>query len=149
VNWGWDLKEGRHCHFESGDPTCPPSAPGLTEPVLEYCHSNSNDPSTCPSHALGNSVTGGYVYRGCAMSGMQGVYFYGDYGSGFINTFQGVSGGNAQNVTERTGDLDPATGGFGIGSISSFGEDARGEVYIVDYGSGTFDGEIFKIVPGP
>jgi cysteine-rich repeat protein len=148
VNWGWDLMEGRHCHSEMGDPACPPGAPGLTAPVLEYCHSDSNDPTTCPSHANGNSVTGGYVYRGCAMSGMQGVYIYGDL-SGFINTFQGVSGGNAQNVQERTADLDPATGGFGIGSISSFGEDARGEVYIVDYGTGGFDGEVFKIVPGP
>ncbi len=149
VNWGWDLKEGRHCHFESGDPVCPPSAGGLTEPVLEYCHSDGNDLATCPGHENGNSVTGGYVYRGCAMSGMQGVYFYADYGSGFINTFEGVSGGNAQNVTERTGDLSPSTGGFSIGSPSSFGEDARGEIYIVDYGSGGFDGEVFKIVPGP
>ena len=149
VNWGWDLKEGRHCHFESGDPACPPSAPGLTDPVLEYCHSLSNDNATCGSHPLGNSVTGGYVYRGCAMSGMQGVYFYGDFGAGFISTFQGVSGGNAQNVAERTSDLDPSTGGFSIGSVSSFGEDARGEIYVVDYGSGGFDGEVFKIVPGP
>ena len=148
VNWGWDFIEGRHCHSEMGDPACPPGPAGMTEPVLEYCHSLANDPGTCGSHALGNSVTGGYVYRGCAMSGMQGVYFYGDL-SGFINTFQGVSGGNAQNVTQRTSDLDPATGGFSIGSISSFGEDARGEIYIVDYGSGGFDGEIFKIVPGP
>ena len=117
--------------------------------MLEYCHSLSNDPSTCGSHAFGDCVTGGYVYRGCAMSGMQGVYFYGDYGAGFVHTFQGVSGGNAQNVTDRTGDLSPATGGYTINSISSFGEDARGEVYVVDYGSGAFDGEVFKIVPGP
>ncbi len=150
VNWGWDFMEGRHCHSEGGDPPCPPAQPGLTPPALEYCHSLANDPSTCnDGHPFGNSVTGGYVYRGCAMSGMQGVYFYGDFGSGFIGTFQGVSGGNAQNVLNRTGDLDPATGGFGIGGVSSFGEDARGEVYVVDYGSGGFDGEIFRIVPGP
>ena len=149
VNWGWDLMEGRHCHVEGGDPACPPPAPGLTPPVLEYCHGDGNDPSTCPGHANGNSVTGGYVYRGCAMSGMQGVYFYGDFGSAFINTFQGVSGGDAQNVTERESDLSPSVGGFSIGSVASFGEDARGEVYVVDYGSGGPDGEIFKIVPGP
>jgi cysteine-rich repeat protein len=150
LNYGWDLVEGRHCHSESGDPPCPPLPSGMVNPVVEYCHGLGNDPATCGSHAFGNSVTGGYVYRGCAMPGMQGVYFYGDFGSGFINTFHGVSGGNAQNVTERSGDLDPATGGFGIGSISSFGEDARGEIYIVDYGSGGgFDGEVFKIVPGP
>ncbi|MCC6848854.1 MAG: PQQ-dependent sugar dehydrogenase [Deltaproteobacteria bacterium] len=149
VNWGWDFFEGRHCHVESGDPACPPGAAGTTMPALEYCHGLGNDPSTCGAHAFGNSVTGGYVYRGCAMSGMQGVYFYGDFGSAFINTFQGVSGGDAQNVQNRTGDLDPSTGGFSIGGISSFGEDARGEIYIADYGSGGFDGEIFKIVPGP
>ena len=147
INWGWDLKEGRHCHFETGDPACPPSAPGLTDPVLEYCHSDGNDPSTCPSHVNGNSVTGGYVYRGCAMSGMQGVYFYGDYGSAFINTFQGVSGGDAQNVTEHRNELSPSVGNHDIDAISSFGEDARGELYVVDYGSGGFDGEVFKIVP--
>jgi len=149
INYGWDLKEARHCHFESGDPPCPPSAPGLTDPVLEYCHSLGNDPSTCGSHDTGNSVTGGYVYRGCAMPDMQGVYFYGDYGSAFIHTFQGVSGGDAQNDTDRTGDLSPSTGGHTIDAISSFGEDARGEIYVVDYGSGAFDGEVFKIVPGP
>ena len=149
VNWGWDLKEGRHCHFETGDPACPPSAPGLTEPVLEYCHNDGNDPTTCPSHANGNSVTGGYVYRGCAMPDMHGVYFYADFGSDFVNTFQGVSGGNAQSVTERRNDLSPSVGGFTVASISSFGEDARGELYMVDYGSGGFDGEVFKIVPGP
>ncbi|MCC6764702.1 MAG: PQQ-dependent sugar dehydrogenase [Deltaproteobacteria bacterium] len=148
INWGWDFIEGRHCHAETGDPACPPGPAGMTEPVLEYCHSLGNDPGVCGNHALGNSVTGGYVYRGCAMSGMQGVYFYGDF-SGFINTFQGVSGGDAQNVQSRTSDLDPATGGFSIGGVSSFGEDARGEIYIVDYGSGSFDGEVFKIVPGP
>ncbi len=149
LNYGWDLVEGRHCHFETGDPTCPPLPSGMVDPVLEYCHSLGNDNATCGSHAFGNSVTGGYVYRGCAMSALQGTYFYGDFGSGFINSFQGVSGGNAQNVTSRSGDLDPATGGFGIGGVSSFGEDARGEIYVVDYGSGGFDGEIFKIVPGP
>jgi len=149
INWGWDFIEGRHCHTEMGDPPCPPGPAGLTAPVLEYCHSLANDPSTCGTHDFGNSVTGGYVYRGCAMSGMQGVYFYGDYGSAFIHTFQGVRGGNAQNDTDRTADLSPSTGGFTIDAISSFGEDARGEIYVADYGSGGFDGEVFKIVPSP
>jgi glucose/arabinose dehydrogenase len=148
LNYGWDLKEGRHCHFESGDPTCPPSAPGLTEPVLEYCHSNANDPSTCGDHPNGNSVTGGYVYRGCALPDLQGTYFFGDFGSGFIATFTGVLAGDAQNFGERTADLTPSTGGFTINAISSFGEDARGEIYVVEYGSGSFNGAVFKIVPG-
>ncbi|MEB2286004.1 MAG: hypothetical protein B6D46_14825 [Polyangiaceae bacterium UTPRO1] len=148
VNWGWDYFEGRHCHVESGDPACPPGFAGTVKPVLEYCHSLGDDPSTCGAHAFGNSVTGGYVYRGCAMPDMHGVYFYGDFGAGFVYTFKGVNNGDATNVQNRTGDLDPAIGGFSIGGISSFGEDARGEIYIVDYGSGGFDGEVFKIVPG-
>ncbi len=117
--------------------------------MLEYCHGLANDPSTCGAHDTGNSVTGGYVYRGCAMPDLQGVYFYGDYGAAFIHTFKGVSGGDAQNDTDRTGDLSPSRGGHNIDAVSSFGEDARGEIYVVDYGSGSFDGEVFKIVPGP
>ncbi len=52
-----------------------------------------------------------------------------------------MSGGVATNHQDRTADLDPP-GGVDIGSIVSYGEDARGEVYIADQ-----SGEIFKIVP--
>ena len=53
----------------------------------------------------------------------------------FIRTFKGVSGGVAQNQQDRTADVAPG-GGLSIGGVSSFGEDARGEIYIVDYGGG-------------
>ena len=67
----------------------------------------------------------------------------------FIRTFKGVSGGNAQNLADRTADLAPG-GGLSIDSVTSFGEDARGELYIADYGGGgTSDGEIYRIIPGP
>ena len=62
---------------------CPPT--GFTFPVLTY------------THAQGCSVTGGYVYRGCAMPDLHGTYFYADICTGFIRTFNGVSGGVAQN----------------------------------------------------
>ena len=69
--------------------------------------------------------------------------------SPFIRTFKGVSGGNAQNLADRTADLAPG-GGLSIDSVTSFGEDARGELYITDYGGGgTSDGEIYRIIPGP
>ena len=46
----------------------------------------------------------------------------------------------------RTTQLTPSSEGFTVNQISSFGEDANGELYIVDQGSGT-TGQIFKIVP--
>ena len=137
LNYGWNVFEARHC-FQ------PPSGcalPGAVVPVIEYCHTAS-DP-TCASHPMGCSVTGGFVYRGCAMPDLRGTYFYSDYCSAFIRTFQGVSSGNAQNVTDRTADVSPAIGGFTIGQVTSFGEDARGELYVADQG-----GEVFKLVPG-
>jgi hypothetical protein len=76
------------------------------------------------------------------MPDLRGTYFYSDYCSAFIRTFSGVSGGDAQNLADRTAELDPP-GGLTIDSVTSFGEDARGEIYVVDQG-----GELFKIVPG-
>jgi cysteine-rich repeat protein len=131
-NYGWDVFEGRACLEPTPPATSCPSPPtGFTLPVLEY------------SHSQGCSVTGGYVYRGCRMPDLRGTYFYSDYCSGFIRTFKGVSGGVAQNQQDRT--VDVGTGG----GVSSFGEDARGEMYIVDYGNGTpGQGEVYRIVPG-
>jgi glucose/arabinose dehydrogenase len=131
-NYGWDVFEGSMCH-EPIPPavSCPNPAPGFTFPVLEY------------DHTQGCSITGGYVYRGCRMPDLSGTYFYSDICSGFIRTFRGVSGGVAQNQQDRTADV--GTGG----GVSSFGEDARGELYIVDYGGGASgQGEVYRIVPG-
>jgi cysteine-rich repeat protein len=128
LNYGWDVFEGdEHC-FEGDDECATPES--FVMPVLEY------------PHGAGCSVTGGFVYRGCAMPDLAGTYFYADYCSSFIRTFQGVFGGAAQNMAERTGDVAPG-GGLSIGSIASFGEDARGELYVTDLE----DGEVFKIVP--
>jgi cysteine-rich repeat protein len=142
VNYQWDDCEGRH-DFEASCPTAG------TPPVLEYCNFGnadpmcSSDPVAVPAHQAGCSVTGGYAYRGCAMPDIAGQYFYSDICSGFIRSFEGVSSGNAQSLADHTADVDPP-GGLSIGGVSSFGEDARGELYIVDYG----DGEVFKLVPG-
>jgi cysteine-rich repeat protein len=136
-NYGWDVFEANHC-FEPTPPAmmCPEPPTGFTFPVLEYQHSGN-----------GCSVTGGYVYRGCAMPDLHGTYFYSDACTGFIRTFMGVSGGVAQNQQDRTADVAPG-GGLSIGGVSSFGEDARGEVYIVDYAAGANGlGEIYRIVP--
>jgi cysteine-rich repeat protein len=126
-NYGWNVVEGDgHC-YPSGT-GCDQT--GMTLPILEY------------NHTQGCAITGGYVYRGCAMPDLRGTYFYGDYCTAFIRSFR-VVGGVATDQQDRTADLAPG-GGLSISSISSFGEDARGELYICDLG-----GAVFKIVPGP
>ena len=118
-NYGWSIMEGMACFSGS---SCDRN--GLTLPVLDY------------GHAEGCSVTGGYVYRGTALGGFAGHYFYGDYCEGWVRSFR-LSG---PGVTEQLEwpSLRPG------GQILSFGEDARGELYIL---SGS--GQVFRIDPQP
>ena len=111
VNYGWNIMEGSSCYNAS---SC--NRQGLELPVLEYRH-------------LGNacSVTGGFVYRGSAIPEIAGHYFYGDYCAGFVKSFR-FQGGAATD--ERTWELG------NIGNITSFGQDASGELYITS-GNGT------------
>jgi len=135
-NYGWDVFEGNACYEPTPPATSCPSPPlGFTFPVLVY------------DHSVGCSITGGHVYRGCRLPDLRGTYFYSDFCSPFVKTFRGVSGGVAQNLGDVTADIAPG-GGLSIGGLSSFGEDARGELYLVDYGGGANgQGEVYKIVP--
>ncbi len=127
-NYGWKVMEGTACFGTSGCTSPPPcGSPQFVAPVLDY------------THALGCSVTGGHVYRGCAIPDLDGTYFYSDYCSATIWSFQ-ISGGLVVNHQDRTNELDPP--GATIDSVSSFGEDGCGEILICDHG-----GEVFKIVP--
>ncbi|HYJ31670.1 MAG TPA: PQQ-dependent sugar dehydrogenase [Candidatus Binatia bacterium] len=131
-NYGWRCYEGTPFHLESATTPCGmcvAAACPKVFPAYEYDHSLSR----C-------SITGGYVYRGCVIPDLQGTYFFADYCSGAIYSGRFVGGAMA-NVIDRTAELAPG-GGLSIGSITSFGEDARGELYICDGG-----GEVFKIVP--
>ncbi len=122
-NYGWRLREGAHCF---NPPTnCDPG--GLTDPVFEYSHAGGN----C-------SITGGHVYRGQDIAGIDGFYFFADYCSGdfwsLINTTQGWQS-------------DPLTVFVGATPLSAnilgFGEDSQGEIYICTGGQ-TF-GSIYKL----
>jgi glucose/arabinose dehydrogenase len=126
-NYGWRVMEGTRCNF-SNDPL-PCNDPSFTPPIHEYLQSGPPDG--------GNSITGGYVYRG-PIPELQGVYFFADYVSNQIWSFR-FDGMNKTEFMNRTTQLSPDVGS--IGSISSFGEDAAGNLYIVDLG-----GEVFKIV---
>jgi len=105
-NYGWNLYEGLHPYNGERAPV------NMTLPIAEYNHSE------------GNSVTAGYVYRGEAIPELQGAYFYGDFGTGTIWSAWRDTGLNWRSSVF----LDSS--GF---TISSFGEDEAGEMYVVDY----------------
>ena len=120
-NYGWRLREGMHCYDPATNCTTSADGSPLIDPVAEY------------SHALGNSITGGYVYRGSAIPSLVGRYVFGDFGSGTVFALLPDSAGTLQ-VTQI---LSTGT------SISSFGQGNDGELYFVNYG-----GTLHKIVPG-
>src|SRR6185436_17604761 len=113
-NYGWNRTEGLHC-FTSN---C--NMQGLILPVAEYTHADNN----C-------SVTGGFVYRGSGYPGLRGIYLYGDYCSGRI---WGIERQGAQWSTRLL-----LSSGF---SITTFGEDEAGEVYLGNSGNG---GTIYRV----
>jgi glucose/arabinose dehydrogenase len=121
-DWGWNRWEGRHTY----PPGTRRSKGGFSFPVVEY------------GHGLGEAVTGGYVYRGSNFPQLVGTYFYGDYGSGFIGGVRTTdpSGGRLRTAQGRV--LLSSTGL----NISSFAEDAAGELYVIDYG-----GSIYRLAP--
>ncbi len=127
-NYGWRCLEASACTERSG---CSCADESLVRPVHEYGHGGS--PFRC-------SVTGGEVYRGCAIPDLQGTYFFADYCSNQIWSLR--FDGNVRDLRDRTLELAPG-GGLTIRTISSFGSDAAGELYICDQAGG----EVFKIVP--
>jgi glucose/arabinose dehydrogenase len=124
LNYGWHCMEGNHCTGLGG---CTCFAGSLTGAISEY------------DHGQGCAITGGYVYRGNTLCGMNGTYFFGDYCSSQIWSFKYVNG-VVTNFTNRTTELEPA-GTPTINLISSFGEDGAGELYICDIQ----DGEVYRI----
>ena len=114
ANFGWNVYEGMHPYSGAPDPEMP-----LVFPVAEY------------GHDVGQSVTGGVVYRGAALPDWYGVYLYGDFASGKVWGLLRQPDGSWQNsLLFETGAL-----------ISSFGQDESGEVYLVNY-----NGELLQLV---
>lgn len=111
-NYGWDVMEGMHCYEPSSG--CDQS--GLVLPVWEY------------SHSLGQSVTGGFVYRGDDVPQLAGRYVYGDFTSGRIwaLTYDGEEAENEELLDTNL-------------NISSFGTDQDHELYVL-----AFNGKIYR-----
>jgi glucose/arabinose dehydrogenase len=116
LNYGWNITEGTTCYNAS---TC--NKTGLTDPVLDYTH----DAGAC-------SITGGYVYRGSAIEGLQGHYLYSDYCAGFLKSFRYANG-----IA-----VDQKDWGITTGNVTSFGKDIDGELYVLA------DNTIYKITAG-
>ena len=108
ANYGWNRMEGTRCY----SPATSCNRDGLTLPIHEY------------GRSAGTSVTGGYVYRGSAVPSLYGKYVYGDFVSGRIWALSEMGSGGWRNEELLDSPLN----------ISSFGEDERGELYVVDYG---------------
>ena len=113
----------------------PPAFLPLTNPAYEYFHSAG------VSLVEGNSVTGGYIYRGTGLGeAMRGRYFFSDFAvarmwSAQVNP-QGTSA-TFENIIDHTADVEP-------GRLSSFAADANGELYLVRYGA-TGQGVVLRL----
>lgn len=112
-NYGWRLMEGFHC-FNPEE--CDPSSLGVELPIAEY------------EHSAGCSVTGGYVYRGSQIAALIGTYLYADYCTGTIWGIRNQPDGTWEQAEILQTDH----------SISSFGQDQTGELYLLDHQGGVY-----------
>ena len=111
-NYGWDVYEGR-ARYEPKRP----SRGRLSFPAHVYARTGDH----C-------SVTGGFVYRGASVPAARGRYFFGDYCSGIVWSFRMV-GGRARQLRREP---------FRVATLSSFGEDAAGELYATSLGGSVY-----------
>jgi glucose/arabinose dehydrogenase len=123
-NYGWDCREGAHEYGTGpGDPGAPSAvcpSPDMIDPVWEY------------GRDLGNSVTGGHVYRGKALTSLTGTYICADFGSGRIWSLDPNGSGPATGTQIQTAPF----------LVSSFGVDESRELYVVEFDTG---GGIFRL----
>jgi glucose/arabinose dehydrogenase len=127
ANYGWRRFEGTLVNFPND-----PQIPNHTLPIFEYNHT-----------ADGGSVIGGYVYRGSEIPGLEGTYFFADFVNDKVMSFR-FTGSGITDLTDRTAELLSPTGISG--NITSFGEDASGNLYLV-----SLDGQVGRIalIPEP
>jgi glucose/arabinose dehydrogenase len=130
-NYGWRNREGAHDNVMS----LPPAFLPLIDPIFEY------------DHSVGQSITGGFVYRGQALgASYRGRYFFADFSEGRVWSLALTVNANgeakASDLVEHTADLG---GSSQLGNISSFGIDSDGELYIVNHSAG----RILRVVGPP
>jgi uncharacterized repeat protein (TIGR03806 family) len=122
-NYGWSCREGLHAVAINADRCANVDLAQYTNPIYEY------------SHSVGDSIDGGYVYRGSAMPDLVGHYIFGDYTRGLIWYLTEDSTGFHRSEALSTNAL-----------ISAFAQGNDKELYFIDYGkAGT--GQIFALRP--
>ncbi|MGM0577213.1 MAG: PQQ-dependent sugar dehydrogenase [Myxococcota bacterium] len=114
-NYGWNVMEGSACYPPGGPQDCDKSPFEL--PVAEY------------GHDVGQSITGGYVYRGSKVPSLFGAYVYADYVTEVLFTWHSGEEPPPEQPLMST-----------PGRIAGFGQDPAGEVYLL----GLFDGRIWR-----
>jgi glucose/arabinose dehydrogenase len=129
-NYGWRNREGAHANVGS----LPPAYLPLTDPIHEY------------DHTAGQSITGGFVYRGTALGPVwRGRYFFADFITSRVWSIALTVGANgeaaASDLREHTADLG---GAAQLSGVSSFGVDSNAELYLVSYGRGV----ILRVIAG-
>lgn len=138
-NYGWRLREGTIA-TPTGNPVVGgPPPPGNVDPILDY------------PHTTGQTVIGGYVYRGNQIPALQGTYVFADYlgpeggsaGRIFTLNYNGTSASNFQDITSQLFPIPLGNGTANLQNPSSLGEDAKGELYITDIGNGN----VYKLSP--
>jgi hypothetical protein len=114
LNYGWNTMEGAHCFGESA---C--NQEGMTLPVTEY------------GRDLGCTVIGGYVYRGARYPALSGAYVFADFCDGRLFAIDSTTDGL----------VPPVEVGIASAGLSAFGEDAEGELYVLN-----LDGNVSRLV---
>jgi len=150
-NYGWRLREGTIATpTPTESPVGGPKPPDNVDPIFAYPHLTSGVVCDSPGPGFdGRSVTGGYVYRG-PVSSLVGRYFFADFIKGELWSFvfdgslpADFDGTNYLDLTNHANDPEFTPDEGTIGSVASLGEDAAGNLYVVDLG-----GEVFR-VPEP
>jgi glucose/arabinose dehydrogenase len=145
-NYGWRVIEATHQNIKYPDAVILPAVPAAISPIFEYPH-----PTPPPGKPFGAAcIIGGYVYRGAAIPELQGQYVFADYSMSWLGTIKVENGKvSSKNIGNKlTFDLEHVVNGNNVTShvlpqLSSFGEDADGELYALDYGHSM----LLKLVP--
>jgi glucose/arabinose dehydrogenase len=123
-NYGWRLMEANSC-FNPGN-GCDATDENLTLPVAQYTHS------------VGQSVTGGYVYRGHSIPDLRGTYLYVDYET---NRFFALRMSGGQVALSQTDITDNINGDGEVSGIGSFAQNDAGDVFVLEFNGG----RIFRV----